>query len=419
MSRVVQCGYEIAMKATGQDTNPPDGLFSTSAVGQATKDSAISRSGSSSCKLDSTASNSGVWVSALTNFTTAANRIFYLQGYFYFDTLPASTVQIMQLYSGAVPCVSVRLTAAGKIQLFDNGAGVQIGSDSVATLTTGIWYRIAIRATNSASSLISSAEVRLDGVSVANGNLANPKLGPTIRIGWIDVPGADKVMHLDDVVANDSQGSVNNSWPDEEQVILLCPNSDEQIGSWLGGAGGTTSLAAAVSNIPPAGVASASKTNTSQIKCGDTTADNPTDEYRGVCRSYSMNGISALDTITAITTIASHGEDVATGSPSGSFGAQANPIETYGVISQFGGNAGAVGAWPTNWRWKTNPPIEYPVVTVSDPLVLAIRKTDAGAAIGVCDFMGAYVAFMPSAITVGPPQLERKASQRALTRRRM
>jgi len=416
MSRAFQTGYEISILPTGGDISPPDGLFSTSGTGVASRDTAIKRTGASSCKLDPAAGDSGVWMGSPFNFVVANNRIFYLQAYMYFDDLPSVTVQVMQLYSGATPAVSVRLTAAGKIQLYDNGAVAQIGSDSVATLVPDTWYRIALKAANNASSLISSAEVQLDGVSVANGNIATPTAGPNVRIGWIEAPGANKVMHIDDLVGNDSTDGLNDSWPGEDKVILMMPKSDEQIGSWKAGAGGSTNLWDAVSNVPPLGIAA--ETDLSQIENFDVSGDNSTDEYRGNCGSYLAAGIGASDIITSVSTFANHAEKSAAGSVAGSFGAQSNPSEIYSVFN-YGGNVGAAGTWPANWRWKLSNALDLPSVVLQLPLIVAIRKTDATTTVGFCDFLGAYVAYEQLEITYGPPQLERKASQRALTRRRM
>src|SRR5213079_3376565 len=80
--------------------------------------------------------------------------------------------------------------------------------------------------------------------------------------GWITNPGASKVLNIDDVAINDISGTTQTSWPGEGNIVLLKPTSDNQIGSWTGGAGGTTNLWDAVNNTPPVGITGGSNTAT-------------------------------------------------------------------------------------------------------------------------------------------------------------
>ena len=394
MSRIFTTGYETSMGISEQTS--PDGLF-----GGALKREHVKRSGRSAAMCDSGSGGAAHFANTPAQFTSAAGRTFFVRVYFCFLNLPNSTVSIIQFFQTVTNRVSARLTPGGKLQLYDHQAAAQIGSDSSATIVLGQWYRVELSVTSVGSTNIESCALRLDGAAVANGNIATPGVAPNCRWGWLETPGDNKILFMDDAAGNDSAGSVNNSWPGDGKVILMRPISDAQVGSWTGGAGGTSNLFEAVNNAPPIGTAS--ETDLTQIESVDASGNNSADEYRANCGTYLAAGIADADVITAIQTFCCHGEDVATGTKVGSMGAQSNPVETYGTFN-FGLDSGALSTHPTNWRWSKNTVIEAPSVDKSLPLILGLRKTDAGTAIAACSFIGVYVDYIPAAVTasVGP-----------------
>src|SRR5262245_17483984 len=262
MARLHTCGFEGRdVVATGT------GLDGVSRVGSAgmSVDTATVRSGAAALKLDSGAGN--IATNAGFNATIALPATLYGRAYLRFTSLPGSTVPVAR-FVGTGNAASARLSSGGKLQLFNDVAGTQIGSDSAATLTTGVWYRIELSLL-SASGTADAVELRLDGTTVASGSglALNDATTVGFAAGWVAAPGANLVSHLDDYALNDSTGASQNSWPGDGKVVALLPTADNARASlWTGGAGGTTSLFEAVNNAPPVGVASASATNTSQVE---------------------------------------------------------------------------------------------------------------------------------------------------------
>jgi len=202
-------------------------------------------------------------------------------------------------------------------------------------------------------------------------------------------------MDFDDWATNDNNGADQNSWPGAGSVVLCKPISDSQDGSWTGGAGGTgIDLSLAVSSTPPVGTAA--ETNTTQIESVDSSGDNATDEYRANLTTYTDAGIGASDTINVLHPLINHGEDVSTGTKTGSFGLQSNPSQTYATFT-FGDDVGGLGTFPTNWRTKLSSPVYSPSVTKGSSPVLAVRKTDTGTRVASVDFMGLNVEYVPAA----------------------
>lgn len=389
MASLKRIGFEIGLSNVNEYD---DGV----ATGTVTTQSATKvRSGAQSAKVDSTGSNTASYVTIRGPAPTLGVG-YYCRCHFNFDQLPGSTVKILAGIteaSGAI--VSARLTSAGKLQLFNDVAGTQIGSDSTATVaidsdTCAELYMLT------ASGSIDATELRLNGVRVAAASslaLSDSAAG-RFRIGWVDAPGASKVVYLDDAGINDSTGSHHNSWCGwEEKVVLLRPISDSQDGTWTGGAGGTGDLSTAVDNTPPIGTAS--ETDSTQIESIDDTGNNSTDEYRANMTTYSTAGITANDLITVIHSITDHGEDVTAGNKTGNQSILSNPAQGASDGFTFGDDAGALGTWSSNWSSKWGSAINYPSVTLGTSPVVAIRKTDSGTRVASVDFIGIYVEYLP------------------------
>lgn len=393
MSRLYTIGFEGRyLPAAGSATDSLDqvSLGAASGVAPSVELTRV-RSGSAALKCDSGAGNA----SAYFGFAgpIAASITTYTRVFFSFDALPSSTVPILSM--GTV-IWSVRLTAAGKVQLWnDAGAPAQIGSDSSATVVAdgSSWYRLEVALTLNGSSQITNVELRLDGAVVASGAVT-AILGSTHRCGWVSAPGASKVLYCDDVAINDSLGSDQASWPGDGKVVLLKPISDGQRGSWTGGAGGTTNLWDAVDNTPPIGTAS--ETNSTQIENADTSPDNATDEYRPNLTTYTDAGVGASDTINVVQAFCNHGEDVATGTKTGKFRIESNPAQTAYDTFTFGDDVGALGTWPSNWKWKLGTPEYSPSPTLGASPQIALRKTDTGNRVGSVAFLGMYVDYTPA-----------------------
>lgn len=390
--------------APGNAVSSIDNPAGGSVTGTVTRDTSKQRSGRGCYKCDSGAGNAAAYLNQwATSFAVGANKVLYARAYFCLDQLPSSTIKIVE-----TPLTSsVRLTSGGKLQLFNENAGTQVGSDSADTLAAdgATYYRVEIALTlNGAGTQTAAMELRLNGTTVASTSGLTIAVVPGgVSFGWIAAPGASKVLYIDDIKTNDSAGSFNNTWPGDGKIILMLPVSDNARGAWTGGAGGTTNLFDAVNNIPPVGVAEASATNTSQIKNRTTT--NPTNCDLNL-DTYLNAGLGANDIVNYVELHANHGEDPATGTKAGTVTIVSNPAGSAGSSFNFGDDAGLQGTYIGNWRWTTpNVPstskVDGPTVTLSSAPVVRITCTSGatGARSASCDFLGMIVDYTPVAAT--------------------
>lgn len=393
----------LGFEAQGFSSNDPKytRYFEGFTAGAVTSDATIARLGiGRSLKCDSTGGNA-----------VACSRIFidpsvqdggaWTRCYFYFaSALPSADCQIMQFLNGSsAPLISARLTSAGKLQLWnETGTPAQIGSDSAATLVADTWYRIELK-DHSVAGASDSVELRLGGVSVASATLSLSDLDAVdIQVGWVSAPGASRVCYVDDLGSNDNTGSDQTSWPGDGKVVLLLPISDAQVGSWTGGAGGTTNLWEAINNTPPVGTDS--QTDTSQIE--NVVSEGGT-SYIANMATYSSAGITLDDTITVVQLMVDCAEDSATGTKLGTQKIASNPTAGTALFMQFGSviSGGALGVWPVLWGINPALPgvdgnlIYSPSVTLGTSPTVEIDRTSSGATIASVDFVGLYVEYVP------------------------
>jgi hypothetical protein len=355
-------------------------------------DATTPRSGLNAWKCDAGAGNGTSFVQG--PFTPTLNT-FYFRAYVRFANLPGSTVKIMNEADGT-HTLSARLTAGGKLGLYNDATGVQIGSDSAATIVTGSYYRVELSVTIGAGNVVTAGELQLDGVSVASASgLSFTISSHQFNAGWVDSPGANNVMFVDDLALNDSTGAANNSWPGAGNVILMSPISDNARGAWTAGLGGITNLWDAVDNTPPVGVAEGSATNTSQIKNRTTT--NPTSCDLNL-DTYTNAGIGASDTVNAIQVWDADGEDPATGTKTGACSMVSNPAIAEPTAFNFGDDVGTQGTFLGNWKWHSTAIAQAPTVTLGTAPVIRMRCISGatGSRSASCCFLGAYVDYTPA-----------------------
>lgn len=396
MGRLRTCGHEWNTPLDGSDG--PDGDYDAGGGGFVTGGS--QRSGTYAYRV----SEITHWYSCKWSDAPAAvQRDYFGRMYVKWDALPGSTVRALNMGNGGATIGSlVKITAAGKLQLFSaNASSSQIGSDSAATIATGTWYRVEQRIRLDSSRVVTEVELLLDGVQVAVGTgLSGGTLSGTsfLQCEYFDDPGTNIWMYCDDIAVNDDQGSDQNSWPGAGSVVLSVPTADVQRGSWTGGSGGTTNLWEAINNKPIAGTASES--NTTQVENTDTSGDNSTDEYQITMQSYTAAGVGAGDNIKVILAHVVHGEDSATGTKTGKYQFLSNPADGAAYTTfTFGGDAGALGTYPSNWRFSSRV-LYNPSVTKGTAPVIALRKTDTVNQIGSVCAVGIYIEFAPGDVNL-------------------
>jgi hypothetical protein len=171
------------------------------------------------------------------------------------------------------------------------------------------------------------------------------------------------------------------------KIVLLKAISDNQVGSWTGGQGGTSNLFDAVNNIPPIGTSS--ETNLTQIE--NVTSGGGTN-YIANMTTYTNAGIIASDIIKLVHGVVDHAEDASSGTKTGQFKIASNPVGSFTIFT-FGDNAGALAAWPGNWRatWGS---VEYnPSTTLGNSPTVELDRTDANSTVGSVDFVGIMVEY--------------------------
>jgi len=403
MARLITIGFETQTPASSivGPENPPGAAI----TGPVTRDTTVQRSGGACIKCDS-GSPSGPTYTPI--FSISASKTYYMRAYMRFGTLPSVTAPVFGFLFAANFGISVWLTSAGKLQLFNNVTSAQIGSDSAATIAINTYYRIELNIVLNASTQITSGELRLDGVTVASfSGLTIAASLPTVYVGWLDTPGTNNVFcYVDDVAINDSTGTVNNTWCGPGAVVLLLPTADNAVGTnWTRGNGTVISGGngfQSVDNTPPIGVAdlSGAGADSSQLRNAGSNANS---NYDATMQTYTAAGVPAGATINAIIPWVWTGAPVVTSAKLGTFGVVSNPTIA-SVSFAAGGTAGAfwsgvaAGTFPTGWKPSSGTVTENPSVTLGTAPVMRVTQVTSSTRIAMFCFMGMYVDYTPAAV---------------------
>jgi hypothetical protein len=345
-----------------------------------TADTGVKRTGTASFKFDASAANNVIY-----SFTGVAGRGYYLCAYIYIPTAtgyPGSLASIMRLNPSSL--YSVQLNTSGQLRLV---AGATLVGSVSAALDVDTWYRVELFLNVGSGSGDDSAELRLNGDTVASESGATRgTAAPTgLAFGWMDDPGTSEVIYFDDVALNDDQGSVNNTWIGEHAVYCLLPASDNTDGNWTGGSGGA-SLFPAVNNTPPTGVATGASSN------DDTQIENASGTVSSTAvvnmQTYTAAGIGSDRDITALYTVIEAGSSSTTGSDTITHELATNP-----TVAANGTNSVDIvaGTYPTNWNRGQGTITENPSVTLGDAPRMAVTKTVSTTRIHTVCFMGIMV----------------------------
>lgn len=365
------------------------------------------RSGGYAAKTATTTTSGAVGATlnpTLASQASGATR--YYRVWVYLDTFPDSTVGIIQVTSG----FQVRCSATGVLTLTTT-AGVQIGSNS-ASVSTGQWFSVEVDFTFQ-SAANETVSWRVNGTTVEAGiSAAVTTVGPTnLTIGWIAAPGTSKAAYFDDIAVNDDSGAAENIAPSRlAKVVAQKTVTVSNRGSWTGGAGGTTlaNMVTALSTRPLAGTDT--ETDTTQIESALST----TNTIIVVTETFTSAGIAAADTITLICAEAVHGEDIATGTKTGTLRANGNPVDSGTVSFNYGNDAGALlaitdgGAATSNEWFRTLGNIVYaPTPTLGTGVTLELADTTADTRVTSCCWLAALVEYVPGVAAVSPPPTRR------------
>jgi hypothetical protein len=354
-----------------------------------TFDATTKRTGSRSFKFSASAAN------YLTHtFTKTLGRGYYFCGHFLIPAasgLPGSNAIILDdAISATSAFYNVTLTSGGKLRLGFGTTPTQIGSDSAATIAVDTWYRVEFFSKVGSGSSDDSAELRLDGVTVASetNQTRFTNASTQVRFGWITDPGTAEDIHWDDLGLNDDQGSVNNTWLGDTKVYTSFPASDNARTNWVDGAGGTTGLFGSVDNVPPTGVATASSGATNQVENAVSAA---AAAYDANMQDYTTLGIGAGDTIQCIIPVVEIGSSSTTGSDTITHSVVSNPA----IAGTTSSCDIVAGTYPASWNRFTGVITEAPTVTKGNQPVMRIAKDVATTRINACALMALVVAVTP------------------------
>jgi hypothetical protein len=385
MARKWTCGFESQQAST----NAPEGLGFASgsinttsphgglACGQCTNGQAFI----SSNALPSLANGDSVWIRAFVrkNQNPTVTQEFLAPG-----TLNGSFI--------FTPYFSVAINTDGTVQMYDNGTAR--GSASAALLNNA-WYRVEAKFTMSTVAP-GSGEFYLDGALVASvsGAFSQPAFLPAaVRFGDPAARNGGMTLLLDDLAINDASDVSQNTYPGDGKVINLLPVSDSAIGGWTAGAGATTNLWNALDNVPPAGLALGSATDTSQVKSATNSAS---DNLDVTLQSYASAGLTSGDTIAAVQPISQAARTAV--STDTAIALVSNPI----IAEKVTPISGSGGTSPAGWNPLLGNVMGMPAVTRSVGPVLRVGKRTATTSVLHCDYAALIVDYIPSAAPLPP-----------------
>jgi len=293
-------------------------------------------------------------------------------------TLPSVTRLMYR--SITIGIINARLKSDGKIEVYNN---TTLLGTSTSALSTGTWYWIGVRQTDGTS----VEWLQIDGVNQAITATVTGLGAAAFRLGFSGTEASAVDAYFDDCIRDDA-GFLAAS-----KVDTALPISDNTRTNVTAGAGGTTNLWDAVNNTPPAGVASASETDTTNIEYPASL----TESYIANLETYTTLGIGAGDTVLAVQGTIRHGEDIATGTKNGTYVGITNPTQTDNSAFTFGADGGAHGAEVGLWVTKSGTLVASPSVTLgTSPTIQVDRASQTR--VGCIDFMGMLVAWTPAAV---------------------
>lgn len=339
-------------------------------------DTTITRSGGGALKIAAMSATASQWQGFI--FSSSTNHIGYDRFYIRVTSRPATTGRTI---FGTATDLHLVLNPNGTLSLY-YGASL-IGTSTAALTDTTKWYCIEVRGVSGTGVTV----LKIENSSEVVGNPSNWTC--SAYFGPDDTIADTYTVYFDDFAGD------NANWVGPGKVGLLVTDSDISNTNWRAGAGGLNGLYLALNNLPPAGVASANETDGTNIESASNTG---TANYSVRTIPYSGLGISSGDTINAIWQIILEGEDINTGTKSGTFELTANPV--VGATSfSFGNDGGAHGLYSdrANTKWVNHSVVtQTPSVTLGTGATVKLVKTDTTTRVGCVCFVGVYVDWTPA-----------------------
>jgi len=182
-----------------------------SVIGVPIIDTTIKKTGVASMRCNAVGSE--VSAKMFANLGSATDM--FHRAYFYFVSFPASLTKIVQIIDAGGDNTSIRVNSNGTLELWDDNAGTQSGSDSSA-LELNKWYRIEIACGSTHPG--NDVQARIDGVEFAN--RATAQAGANHRSVEFGIMGAVTAdVYIDACGSNTDSGSQDNSWLGEDFTL--------------------------------------------------------------------------------------------------------------------------------------------------------------------------------------------------------
>jgi hypothetical protein len=317
------------------------------------------------------------------NTLTVTARNYYVKAWIRFPAAPSAAMPIIWSGDGVSTGVTVRANTDRTLSLV---RGSTVAATSAA-LAVDTWHLVRFRFKH-VSGTNDEGELIVNGIAIGSFTAtANHDAAPQVVIGRFAT--GTYTIYMDDVAVNDDQGANENSWPDDNGVVvLLKPTADSAVGgSWLAGGSNSTGLWDALNNTPPVGVAFTSATPTSQI----IDAANDGASYDATLETYAsrLTGTIKLIKVAAFT------------GPGGAvqqFGLTGVSNPVIAELAPATPTASAVGTFPSSWGpMKGN--VYYGDIAAGNrgtAPVVRIRKVTSTTDRSHCCLLGLMVEYVPS-----------------------
>lgn len=286
MTRLYQCGFEWQSVASGVEFATADGNLSV--------ETTIKHSGAASCKL-----SGSIAASAIGGFThtVTSTATFYVSFWIYISAMDddANETLYCDFYNAANNATSLAINRSGATYtatMYWNNWGAS--SATTFTITTGAWHQIQIFYDTSPADGAEDIIVKMDGVEKINETSLTLTRKTITSIQWGVYNGSagalsGATIYWDDIAINSSAGTVNNSWPENEEILIAVPNA-------AGDNAATAGLYSYINEIPPSDTCTASGTDCIELDTTTSIGDyNITDT--------ATLGINSYDYIRAISVL--------------------------------------------------------------------------------------------------------------------
>jgi hypothetical protein len=195
---------------------------------------------------------------------------FRLRTYARFTTFPSAETSIIVMGPEGRGDTSrhriwATIDASGVLRAYASTLTGNVQISGTTTLSTGNWYRIGLRMSNSPSAGSQIGELLVDGSTIATSSTLSYSagfrgivLGGNLRVET--VTGGD--WYFDDVALNDATGSFQTGWPGDGNVVTLFPSGVGDNTQWTRGGSDSGANWSQVDDNPPNGITDYVTSNT-------------------------------------------------------------------------------------------------------------------------------------------------------------